>query len=1128
MSDKSAVIRGSDKTLRYLDDATDSVVREELLGMAGQSGIEKPALPLITHSALYHTGENLSPASGIACDGKGRIVVSDEFNHRLIVYDDSGKKLREVGAQGSGDTEFHYPRGLTFDDRGNLYVADAWNHRVVIYGPDFSFSGVIGKLGDGDGELDEPVGVAWHGGRLAVLEKSNHRVHLFGAAGEPLGTIGMRGSVTEQEQFYLVKTLPENFCPPVFEFPSAIAIDSAGNLYVADTNNHRIVKLTPDYQPDSAYMPLELRYPTGLSCDKNDNLHVTQFNRPQVAVFSPDGIMLYGYTPSGIKLPVAISVNSESVYVGAGMQAGISVNRLEPDTEEEFAREEDFFFHFKKAAALFRAGDFDAAVERLSLASKLPESAVPTAIRFAASLPENDYAFKRGSRPKDSSRAEPFVKILDTFSEQLWAEVSVLFDKKLAAADEFSGAMLRLEKALLAGTEDDAFMVDRYRAIKKVFSLSSEIKSALAGFKKLGEFRRRLAYIGIGTGPRLDQIAKTVGKITEWKKKREQWYEVAEKEAPTLTFESPPDARESFVLNETRLDYFGFDFQVFWEIAGDFNREIASLIRRDGWSVSPTVERIFFKAVDFYLFCPDDCETRLYYFRSLEELFDAAGEEKIAELLKGVTDKGLWEPLVDEENIPYKAKPELYRLLPALWSAGGLSCDGELNADGWEKIVDFYHAEFARYVRENAPLRTELIRNGQLLPAAEKSDKKQAALIQRKLGLLRFHNYYQERYIGNMVLEYVVRFALFALDKNPVPAADIKKTENKIREISTELQNSRMENDAKLARLLKEEADISDVAAKKRQLLEQEVTYIACKYPKMVNGHLAVALKSAAGKRPEGAPPPKPVCRIAGTGSVSRTVFKVIATAFDGKGRLTATLSGSGQVGLFDEDGLFLRSLSGYGAGLGRLIKPTAITVTPDGDLLVSQLSSSSLSLFTSDGRFMRSFALEGADSRRPSCMKFDSSGRLFVSFMDGGGLAVYDLKGKLVKKLETDGTALAQVGKLLGFCIQNDRLFIGGRGKFFACDLDGNEVKSLSRPELSFETILSMTIDDMGNLFAVDHGYNMLVTVNKEFTNCRRIDFLPAQFFCCVEAGEKQIALTDYDSAVIWLLDKKQLLSLD
>ena len=1120
MSDKSAVIRGSEKTLRYLDNATDAAARQEILDEARKSGLVDTALSLITHKATYHTGENLSPASGIACDGKGRIVVSDEFNHRLIVYDDSGKKLREVGKQGGGDTEFHYPRGLTFDDRGNLYVADAWNHRVVIYGPDFSFSGSIGKLGDGDGELDEPVGVAWHDGRLAVLEKSNHRVHLFGAAGEPLGTIGMRGSVTEQEQFYLVKTLPANFSPPVFEFPSAIAIDSAGNLYVADTNNHRIVKLTPDYQPDSAYMPLELRYPTGLSCDKNDNLHVTQFNRPQVAVFSPDGIMLYGYTPSGIELPVAIAVNSESVYVGAGMQAGISVNRLEPDTEEDFAREEDFFYHFKKAAALFRAGDFDAAIERLSLASNVPAGGRPTAIRFAASLPENDYAFKRGGVPKEPAHAEPFVKILDAFSETLWAEVSALFEKKLAAADEYSGAMLRLEKALLAGTEDDAFMVDRYRAIKKVFSLSSEIKSALAGFKKLGEFRRRLAYIGIGTGPRLDQIAKTVGKITEWKKKREQWYEVAEKEAPTLTFESPPDARESFVLNETRLDYFGFDFRVLWEIAGDFNREIASLIRKDGWSVSPLLEKLFFKAVDFYLFCPDDCETRLYYFRSLEELFDAMGEEKITELVKGITDKTLWDLLVNEENIPHKTKPELYRFLPALWSAGGLSCDGELSADGWEKIVDFYHAEFARYVKENTPLRTELIRNGQLLPAAEKIDKKQAALIQRKLGLLRFHNYYQERYIGNTVLEYVVRFALFALEKSPLPPAAIdaslKELDKTIKRIFTDQQKAMNE----LMGLLKKIETETNAVEKNRATLNMETHYLGSVYGVMVNAHLAPAYKLAAGRKGGKPFSLKPRRRIAGADTVSARFYGPGIIAFDEKGRLYCAATASSTLFMFDEKGGFLNSFGGYGSAPGRLLKPSGLIVTPDGELLVTQVLSSTVSLFTADGGFIRRFALEADGERKPRIIQLDSKGRLFVSFIDGGGLSVYDLQGRLLEKIEPGDTPLGADGKIHGFCINDDRLYLAGKGQLYLCGLNGKEIKSVACDETGCEWASSMAVDKSGNLYAVGFKQNLLIKVDPEFKTAHQMGPLPTHEAVGVAVSEKTLALSDTVSDTVWFFD--------
>jgi DNA-binding beta-propeller fold protein YncE len=1111
MSEKSAVIKDSEKARRYLDDVTDAAARQEILLQARRAGIESLHLSLVTHSAVFHTGDSLSPAAGIAIDGQGRVVVSDEFNHRLVVYDGSGVRERTIGAQGGGDGEFHYPRGLVFDDNGNLYVADAWNHRVVVLNPDFSFKGFIGKLGSGAGELDEPVGVAWSGGRLAVLEKSNHRVQLFGDDGQTLGAIGARGSVFEQEQFYLLKTLPEEFCAPVFEFPSAIAADSAGSFYVADTNNHRIVKIGGNGRPDSAYVPSGLRYPTGLSLDKNDNLHVTQFNRAEVRVFSPEGILLYGYRPAGIDMPVAIDVDGGTVYVGAGMQAGVSVNGLEPDHDAALALEEDFSFHFKKAVALFRAGDFDEAVEHLSLAASLPAEKRPSAAEFAASLPENDYAFYSGELKKIEA-AGGFVKILDGFSGSLWEGISSLFDKKLAAVDDYSGAMLRLEKALLIGIEDDdRQMVDRYRAIKKVFNLSSELKSSLAGFKKLQEFQRRLAFCGIGQTERPERIAGNIARITEWKKRREQWYEAAEREAPALAFNSEPDKREVFVQNQARLEMFSFEFHVLWELAGEFNRETASLIRETGWAFSPRFKEMLLEAVDFCLFCPDGMNVRMEYFHTLEELFDAAGEENLSGIMSGHKDIKLWEPLGQEENIPYKTKPEVYRLLPALWSSDRIACDGTVSADAWEKITDFYHKEFARYINENTPLRTELIRSAQLLPSAEKSDKKQAVIIQRKLGLLWFHNYYQDRYMGNTVLEYLVRFALLALENSPVSREQMERTAGELGaflEENTEAYHKVSNEAVMLDRQIK---STSDSVERNKIYIKRELKIMEMIYHENLSRHLRLAHRrslQSAGKIAQGF---RRVCRYSGGGAVLRPVADPSSVAFGDGGELGVLMHTSGEVVILDENGQFVRSFAGYGSIPGRLEKPFDLAPIPDGGWIVSEFYKSFLTLFSHEGDFIRRIALKGNEGRSPSRLQVDSSGRLFVSFFDGEGLAIHDMDGNLLGKIDKKGTELEQIKVVWGFRVINDKIIVGGDGKFIMVDLDGKISKSLAFTETRFGVITQLAAGEDGTVYAADHVYNRIFAVDAGFTEVKPVTSIITAGVGSIAVKGRTLAVADF-----------------
>ena len=1134
MSDISAVIRGSEKTVRYLDNATDSAARQEILAEARKSGLADPALSLITHKTVYHTGESLSPVAGMAIGKNGRLVVSDEFNHRLIVYDDSGKQLQEIGKQGSGEMEFHYPRGLCFDDDGNLYVTDAWNHRIVVLAPDLSFKSTIGKLGTGDGELDEPVGVVWSSGRLAVLEKSNHRVQLFSGKGASMGTIAMgsigtRGSVAEQEQFYLLKTRPEEFCTPVFEFPTAIAADSGDNLYVADTNNHRIVKLNFTGQEDSSYAISGLRHPTGLSVDKNDNLHVTQFNRGDVRVFSPEGILLYGYTVSGIELPVAITVNASSVYVGGGMKASVSVNGFDADHDATLARENDFSFYFKKAMAQFRAGNFDEAVKHLKLASELSAEKRLSPAEFAAGLPEIDYSFLPGGNPKAAKDADGFIKILDVFCDSIWETVSTLFEAKLAAVDGYADAVLLLEKSLLAGTGDeDTFMVERMRAVRKVLNLSSEMKHAFTGYKKLQEFLRRLALCGIGLGARPERIGVNMVRINEWKKSREQWYEAAEQAAPALTFNSGPDERESFALNQNRLEMFDFEFRLLWEFAGEFNRETASLIRASGWKSSPLFGEFIFNAVDFYFVCSDNFYSRLEYYRSLEDLFDAAGSGNLSNMLSGATPRkyagqagvnasALWEALGREDNIPYKSKPEVYRLFPALWSATGLECGTKPDVTAWEKIVDFYHAELERYIGENKPLRTEFIRTGGMLAAAERGDPKQAMLVRRKLSLLWFHNYYQERYISGILMEYQVRFAFFALNKNPIGKELISSTEKKLDEIFKSFRSAQINAVEEAAALEAKIEDAANWTEKNRLTHDLELQQMFFAFSIFVNAHLTTAIQLTRDKSSGYLALRR---RIGGGGAALRKLEKPGFMVFDKKGNLYVVSVTQGTVNLFNGNGGFQKTFAGFGSVPGRLSRPVGVAITPDGDIAVSQYMNPSLSLFSPDGRFIRRFVLEKEDGRQPRFIQFDEAGRLFVSFTDGRGLSIFDLQGRLVEKIETGDTPLDKTDKIYGFYLSGGDLFLGGRQKLYHCSLKGELVRSISCGATGLDHTSSLAVDKKGNLYALGYHQNLLLRVDPEFKNVEIMSNIPAQFASTMAVNDKTMALGDMDSDAVWLLD--------
>jgi tripartite motif-containing protein 71 len=189
--------------------------------------------------------------AGIAFDGDDHLLVADSLNHRIQRYTKDGRFLGQWGGPGVGDGQLNTPWGLTVDRQGNVYVADWRNDRVQKFDPQGRFLLKLGATGAGDGQLNRPSGVAVDAqGFIYVVDWGNDRVQVFDGQGrfaaKLLGDAGMskwgaqRLASNPESMLDLRAKARSMEAEQRFYQPVGIDVDREGHIIVAESGRHRL------------------------------------------------------------------------------------------------------------------------------------------------------------------------------------------------------------------------------------------------------------------------------------------------------------------------------------------------------------------------------------------------------------------------------------------------------------------------------------------------------------------------------------------------------------------------------------------------------------------------------------------------------------------------------------------------------------------------------------------------------------------------------------------------------------------------------------------------------------------------------------------------------------------------
>ncbi len=285
----------------------------------------KNIITTVAGGATHYFGDGMSANNasfsypyGVAVGSGGSVYIADSAHHSirkispkglLTTVAGTGKRRSTRIPVNTTITELNYPRGVSVSKSGKaVYVADTPENMVLMMTNSgeglrsFAGTGNAGFSGDGfdaaKAELDRPAAIdTGYGGSLYIADTYNHRVRVVGKNGiiNTVAGNGIRGYYGDGNAAVSAS----------LNTPNGIAVDQRGNIYIADTYNHRVRVVGKNgiintvagngvrgYSGDgNAAVSASLSYPHCVAVDQKGNIYIADTSNRCIRIVDTRGII---------------------------------------------------------------------------------------------------------------------------------------------------------------------------------------------------------------------------------------------------------------------------------------------------------------------------------------------------------------------------------------------------------------------------------------------------------------------------------------------------------------------------------------------------------------------------------------------------------------------------------------------------------------------------------------------------------------------------------------------------------------------------------------------------------------------------------------------------------------------